>query len=129
MTPCCASVTAASPLLGPSLRIIRSRPLARLGIGYRIFCATRFRAARTNQHAARQIANLQIARQAQAEQLKQRPPVAQLAPPPCRLLPGELLQLERMLVGGNQNEGLPLANWRIACDRQKGLGNNWDCEC
>ena len=83
----CLSATAAAPLLGPSLRRIRSTPLARLAIGYRVL----------KQQA--------ICRNA---------PVARAAAiGGCHRLLGHGLLLDRILTGGNQNEGLPLANQSI----------------
>jgi len=109
----CYRATAAGPLLGPALRRIRSTPLARLAIGYRFFVPTAVCAA-----------------------LKAREPlpcraIPQLDPLPCppRAL-GHGLLLDRILTGGNQNEGVSLANWRIAleqlCDQR---GQNFDCMC
>ena len=109
----CYRATAAAPLLGPALRRIRSTPLARLAIGYRFFVPAAACAA-----------------------LKPRgplpcPPPPAIDPMPCppRAL-GHGLLLDRILTGGNQNEGVSLANWRIAVERLcEERGQNFDCLC
>jgi hypothetical protein len=85
----CHSVTAAGPLLGPSLWRIRCTPLARLAIGYRLL-------------VPRVQATLSI------------DPAREHC---CRRALGHGLLLDRILTGGNQNEGLPLANWQIVVER------------
>lgn len=109
----CYRATAAAPLLGPALRRIRSTPLARLAIGYRFYVPTAMCAA-----------------------LKSRgplpcPPIEKPESLPCpqRAL-GHGLLLDRILTGGNQNEGVSLANWRIAVEQQcSERGQNIDCWC
>jgi hypothetical protein len=114
----CYRATAAAPLLGPALRRIRSTPLARLAIGYRFFVPPAACAA-----------------------LKPRAPVPGSLPPAIEPLPrdcqpcpprglGHGLLLDRILTGGNQNEGVSLANWRIAVERLcSERGQNFDCWC
>ncbi len=109
----CYRATAAAPLLGPALRRIRSTPLARLAIGYRFFVPT-----------------------AACAVFKQPGPLPRPLPPALNPIPcqpralGHGLLLDRILTGGNQNEGVSLANWRIAlellCDQR---GQLFDCVC
>ena len=109
----CYRATAAAPLLGPALRRIRSTPLARLAIGYRFFVPT-----------------------AACSAQKPRAPVPAPSVTPLEALPcpprglGHGLLLDRILTGGNQNEGVSLANWRIALEQLCGEpGENFDCVC
>jgi hypothetical protein len=109
----CYRATAAAPLLGPALRRIRSTPIQRLAIGYRFFVpATTCAALKTRG-------------------LLPCPPVEKPEPLPCppRAL-GHGLLLDRILTGGNQNEGVSLANWRIAVEQLcSERGQNFDCRC
>jgi hypothetical protein len=109
----CYRATAAAPLLGPALRRIRSTPFARLAIGYRFFVPTAACAARKPREPL------------------PCPPIPQLEPLPCppRAL-GHGLLLDRILTGGNQNEGVSLANWRIAMEQRcEQRGQGFDCIC
>lgn len=114
----CYRATAAAPLLGPALRRIRSTPLARLAIGYRFYVPP-----------------------AACSALKPKEPPPCPPPPAIDALPrdcwpcppralGHGLLLDRILTGGNQNEGVSLANWRIAVERLCAeRGQNLDCLC
>lgn len=109
----CYRATAAAPLLGPALRRIRSTPLARLTIGYRFFVPPAACAA------------------LQPRGPLPCPPILPLDPLPCppRAL-GHGLLLDRILTGGNQNEGVSLANWFIAVEQRcSERGENFDCLC
>jgi len=101
----CHQLTAAAPLLGPSLRRIRATPLARLAIGYRLLMP----------------AGIQCLAKCPPPAVA---PVAPANPVPnaggcCQRALGAGLLLDRLLTGGNQNEGIPLANWQIAGERQQ----------